>query len=61
MSKTKRNFMSKVVADKDMKKAKPDGSCANHGSCPVCEGNRTFNSKRRAPDATYFEEDTTYA
>ena len=24
-------------------------SCRNHGGCPICEANRTFSSRHRAP------------
>ena len=35
-----------------------DSSCANHGSCPWCQGNRTFfDTKARD---VYSEEDFTY-
>jgi hypothetical protein len=50
MSRTKRVFKSKPLQDKDMKNKRPDRSCNNHGSCPVCEGNRTFGSKHRQLD-----------
>jgi len=24
-----------------------DATCRNHGSCPWCEGNRTFNTRKK--------------
>ena len=28
-----------------------DGTCRNHGGCPVCEGNRTYSDTKRRQSA----------
>lgn len=32
------------------------GSCEHHGGCPVCEGNRLFNTERKLDKAKRAEE-----
>ena len=33
-----------------------DKTCRNHGSCPWCQGNRQYNTKKRLEKASYKEE-----
>lgn len=50
MSNTYRvNKNGKKIQDREIKNMRPDRTCSNHGSCPWCEGNRAFSSKRRSP------------
>ena len=37
-----------------------DGTCRNHGSCPVCESNRTIANKRREVSAAEEEIEDEY-
>lgn len=37
-----------------------DGTCRNHGSCSVCEGNRTIANKRREASAAEEEIEDEY-
>ena len=30
-----------------------DKNCRNHGSCPYCEGNRNYNTRKRKQKADY--------
>ena len=30
-----------------------DKTCRNHGGCPYCEGNRTFNDRKRREKLDY--------
>ena len=34
-----------------------DPSCRNHGDCPWCKGNRTYNEKRDRIKAEYEEKE----
>lgn len=36
-----------------------DATCRNHGSCPWCEGNRTYSDKKKEIQAEYEDEDWT--
>lgn len=36
-----------------------DRTCRNHGSCPVCEGNRLYSSRKRAEAMKSREEEDT--
>lgn len=58
MSRTRRNkrplmhfgYLDKNDPDGKVRDGTPQhasGSCHNHGGCPVCEGNRLHNTKKR--------------
>lgn len=47
----------KRKAYKDSKAIDP--TCRNHGSCPWCEGNRTYSDKRKEIQTEYEYEDWT--
>lgn len=38
--------MSRTIKRPYTKSKQFDKSCRNHGGCPYCEGNRTFNNRR---------------
>jgi hypothetical protein len=38
-----------TIDDKDIKRMRVDGSCANNGSCDYCKSNRTHRNRRRKP------------
>lgn len=43
-----KNYPNRKDKRKTYRKAKAfDRSCRNHGSCPYCKDNRTFNDKKR--------------
>ena len=47
---TKLNIMSRTIKLKRKTVAK---SCRNHGGCPVCEGNRLYNSNKKMQATNY--------
>lgn len=32
-------------------------SCRNHGDCPWCKGNRTYNAQKKKEQADYLEKE----
>lgn len=39
--------MSRTYKKPYTKSKRFDKSCRNHGGCPYCEGNRTYNARKR--------------